>query len=525
MSMFGITWVDSLIIVWYFIILLIIGFSFYSRTHTESELFLAGRRLTWPAIGFSLFATNISSTTMIGLAGSAYVYGVAVSSYEWMATLVLIFGVLFIFPFYFHHRISTIPEFLEKRFNVAIRRYVSMFTILLSVVIDIAASLYAGALLIAIFLPGTNIWITCFVLAVLAGLYTAGGGLAAVVYTDILQAVLIIMAGTILSFAVFSQYDFSWTAATDGLQELHLQIFRPAHDSFLPWTGIVLGLPLLSFYVWIINQYIVQRILGAKNINHARWGALFGASLKLLVLFIMVIPGLMAINLLPKLDNPDMVFPTLVKELLPPGVLGIMLAGVLAAIMSSLDSALNSASTLIVIDLIKPLRPHLESKQLARIGKSITLGLMIFAGVWAPFISYFSGLFDYVQIALAYLIPPVVTVFLAGIFLPGTHGRSALWTMVSGHFFSGIFIILTLNDILKVHYTLITFLLFLISCFSIFILNHLLSPGQDEPKDLTALTWIHRPQVKENSGHRLYDHKLLSIIILCLLLLTVWKFL
>ena len=323
MSMFGITWVDSLIIVWYFIILLIIGFSFYSRTHTESELFLAGRRLTWPAIGFSLFATNISSTTMIGLAGSAYVYGVAVSSYEWMATLVLIFGVLFIFPFYFHHRISTIPEFLEKRFNVAIRRYVSMFTILLSVVIDIAASLYAGALLIAIFLPGTNIWITCFVLAVLAGLYTAGGGLAAVVYTDILQAVLIIMAGTILSFAVFSQYDFSWTAATDGLQELHLQIFRPAHDSFLPWTGIVLGLPLLSFYVWIINQYIVQRILGAKNINHARWGALFGASLKLLVLFIMVIPGLMAINLLPELENPDMVFPTLVKELLPPGVLGI----------------------------------------------------------------------------------------------------------------------------------------------------------------------------------------------------------
>lgn len=522
--MFGITWIDTLIIIWYFIILMIIGFSFYARTHTESELFLAGRRLTWPAIGFSLFATNVSSTTIIGLAGSAYVYGVAVSAYEWMATIVLIFGVIFIFPFYSLHGISTIPEFLEMRFNAAIRRYISVFTILLSVIIDIAASLYAGALLIAIFIPGTSIWVTCLVLAILSGVYTAGGGLAAVVYTDILQAVLIMMACTILSFAVFSQYDFSWSQAINSLDHLQLQLFRPSDDGFLPWTGIILGLPLLSFYVWLINQYIVQRVLGAKNLNHARWGALFGATLKLCALFIMVFPGLMAINLFPNLDNPDMVFPTLVKDLLPPGVLGIMLAGVMAAIMSSLDSALNAASTLIVLDLIKPNKPNLDSKQLARIGKSIILGLMIFAGVWAPFISYFSGLFDYVQIALAYLIPPVVAVFVAGIFLPGTHCRSAFWTLVSGHTWSALLMFLTLQDVLTVHYTMITFLLFLISMFTIITLNHVLTPEANTSKDLTNLTWYTRSFPAEVKTKWYFDYKVLSIGILILLCITVWKF-
>ena len=456
----GLHLIDLTIVLWYIVILLIIGLSFSKRTKTESELFLAGRRLTWPAIGFSLFASNISSTTIIGLAGLGYTYGVAASNYEWMATIILILGIFFFFPYYLKHRVTTVPEFLEKRFNADVRKYVSAFTILLSVVIDIAASLYAGSLIIQVFYPNVQIWQTCMLLAIIAGIYTAAGGLAAVVYTDILQSVLVLMGCFILFLAVLGQYGFSWVEAVDHIDPQMMHMILPGHDPHLPWIGTVLGLPILGFYVWIINQYIVQRILAARSLSHARWGALLGAGLKLTILFLMVMPGVMAIPLFPGLDNPDKVFPSLMTSLLPPGVLGLVLAAIIAAIMSSLDSALNSASTLIVNDFLKPSNPNQSTKQFARLGKYTTLFLMIFAGAWAPLISKFEGLFVYVQVALAYLIPPIVVVFIGGFVSTRISGKAAFRTLVVGHLLSIVFILAQLDDVTGIHYTVLPFLLF-----------------------------------------------------------------
>ena len=510
----GLHVIDLTIVLWYVVILLVIGLSFSSRTKTESELFLAGRRLTWPAIGFSLFASNISSTTIIGLAAFGYTYGVAASNYEWMATIILILGIFFFFPFYIKHRITTVPEFLEKRYDAKVRKYVSVFTILLSVVIDIAASLYAGALIIQVFYPNVQIWQTCMFLAVIAGIYTAAGGLAAVVYTDILQSVLVLIGCFILFLAVLGQYGFSWGNAVAHIDPKWMQMILPSSDKHLPWTGTLFGLPILGFYVWIINQYIVQRILAARSISHARWGAILGAGLKLTILFLMVMPGVLAIPLFPDLDNPDKVFPTLMTSLLPPGVLGLLLAAIIAAIMSSLDSALNSASTLIVNDFLKPSFPERSTKHFAKLGKYTTLILTIFAGVWAPFISRFEGIFVYVQVALAYLIPPIVVIFLGGFVSRRVSGKAAFRTLIVGHLLSIVFILWKMDDRMGIHYSVLPLILFILNAALLALMTYLY-PNRDTKK-LEDTTFYSNLGLQEKASSWYLDYRVQVGVLLVL---------
>jgi len=212
-----------------------------------------------------------------------------------------------------------------------------------------------------------------------------------------------------------------------------LSVVRPLDDPTMPWLGTIIGVPVLGFYFWCTNQFIVQRVLGARDIHHARWGALFGGLLKLPVLFIMVFPGIIACVLYPEISRPDEVYPKMVSDLLPVGIRGLVLAGLLAAIMSSVDSTLNSASTLVTMDFVRKLRPSISEQGLAKIGRITCIIFMIVAVLWVPVVSSFSTLFQYLQSALAYLFPPVVAVFLLGMFYKRATSTGALVGMIGGH--------------------------------------------------------------------------------------------
>ena len=297
----------------------------------------------WIPVGFSLFASNISSTTLVGLSGAAYVWGIAVSNYEWMAAFVLVFFAVFFIPCYLNARITTVPEFLERRFDRRSRLYFSGLTLFSNIVVDTAGTLFAGAMVITVFFPQLDLFTACLLLALVAGVYTAAGGLAAVVYTDVLQAVVLLVGACLVSYLSFAELDFSWARVVAETPPAKLSLMLPLDDPNLPWLGTLVGVPILGFYFWCTNQFIVQRVLGARSIAHARWGALLAGFLKLPVLYLMVLPGVMAGIFLPELENADMVFPALVTTLLPAGLAGLVIAGLLAAIMSSIDSTLNSA--------------------------------------------------------------------------------------------------------------------------------------------------------------------------------------
>ena len=374
-----------------------------------------------------------------------------------MATVVLVFFVLFFVPIFLRSRISTIPEFLERRFGPKSRRYFSGLTIITNILVDTAGSLYAGAVVLQLFFPELDMWTTCVVLALIAGIYTAAGGLAAVVYTDVIQAVVLLLGSCLMTYFVFSHptIDFSWTALTEGVGDpAKFSVLDPTHrpmgDDKLPWLGTLIGVPILGFYFWVTNQFIVQRVLGAKSVDDARWGALLGGLLKLPVLFIMVLPGL-AFSLVWAHDNPgvaleaDKVFPHMVTTLLPVGVIGLVMAGLIAAIMSSIDSTLNSASALITSTFV-PSRPEMSEQEVLKVGRISMFIIMVVAAFWAPQIANFDGLFKYIQEMLAYMVPPVTILFLLGVFWKGGTGESAMATLVGGHLVA-VFIFLGNNGV------------------------------------------------------------------------------
>ena len=274
----------------------------------------------------------------------------------------------------------------------------------------------------------------------------------------------------------------------------HLDLIKPLDDPSLPWLGTLIGVPVLGFYYWGLNQYIVQRILGAKDLKNARWGAMLGGGLKLLPLFIMVLPGAFAYTLYPDLPNGDMVFPTLVTDLLPIGVVGIVLAGLVAAIMSSIDSTLNSASTLIVIDFVKPNKPDITSKETARVGRYTTFILMLFAALWAPQIREFPGIWDYLQQMLSFLVPPVVAIFLTGVFWQKVNGPAAFGTLVGGHVLSLAVFLLSTDGLIfetaliDLHFTIIAGLLTFL-CTGLVIFITLVTDAEPTAEQLDDLTW------------------------------------
>lgn len=304
------------------------------------------------------------------------------------------------------------------------------------------------------FFPNLEIWHVTLPLAIVAGVYTAFGGLKAVVITDAIQAIILIVGCSVLTWMLYAKLDFSWANVVANVPEGHFSVVRPIDDKALPWPGLILGVPFLGFWYWSTNQYIIQRVLGARDIRQARWGVMLAGFLKIVPLFIMVIPGAMAISILPGLENGDAVFPRAVIEILPVGMVGIVLAGLLSAIMSSVDSTLNSASTLLVVDFIKPNNPDIADSQLARYGRITTLTLMVIAALWAPMIANFQGLWDYLQEMFSIIVPPVVVLFLVGVFYKRGNGHGAFWTLVTGTLLGVLLFLAGKFEISDIHYTI-----------------------------------------------------------------------
>jgi SSS family solute:Na+ symporter len=294
--------------------------------------------------------------------------------------------------------------------------------------------LYSGSLVCQLLFPGWPLWLIVTLLAGTAGLYTTLGGLRAVIYTEAVQAVVLMLGALMISIGAFSRAG-GWHAVMRGVDPAAISLIRPIGDPGVPWPGLLLGIPLLGFYYWCTNQSIVQRMLSAKNIDHARWGALFAGLLKLPVLFLIVLPGTCALLLFPKLPRPDLVYPNLILQLLPAGIVGLVVAGFVAATMVSIASMLNSASTLITMDVIKQFKLSLSDSQVVRIGRVSTAALLVVAVAWAPQLQLFPSLWQYLQAVLAYAVPPVVALFLVGMFWRGANADGAAATMRLGSLF------------------------------------------------------------------------------------------
>ncbi|GAB3385473.1 SLC5/6 family protein [Azotobacter armeniacus] len=445
------------------------------------ELFLAGRSLGWGVVGLSLFASNISSTTLIGLPGAAWQSGIAVANYEWMAAAVLLFSTFTVVPIFLGRRITTIPELLEQRFDGRMRRYLSGVTIFLSIVLDTAGSLYAGAVVLMQFVPGLSLIPTCIGIALFTGLYTAAGGLRAVAYTDTLQTTVLLIGSAVLAWIVFGQFDHSWSQVSAALGEERLSLIRPLDDPELPWLGTLIGLPILGFYYWTMNQYVSQRLLGARDMRAAGWGAVLAANLKLLPLFIMVLPGAMAAVLLPDLERADAVFPQLIAHYAPVGLAGLIVAGLLAAIMSSIDSALNSASTLITLDFIQHRHPSTDARRLARTGRVVTLLLVVLAASWAPAIDNFPGLFAYLQQGFTYIAAPMVATFILMFVGRRVGPRGALYGTATGHALSAAWFAASQAGLIELHFTIVAGVLLLATLLACRIWAGLLGEPVQEP--------------------------------------------
>ena len=427
---FDLHWIDYAIVVIYFLGVIAHGLWVSRGKESSEDYFLAGGTLPWYLIGFSLYASNMSGASFVGLVGGAYANGLVIYNYEWTAALVLIFFLLFVLPSFLRAKIYTVPEFLERRFDHRPRRAFSVFTLLAIMFIDTAGALYAGGLVIANIIPFLELWSAVAVLAGVAGLYTILGGLGAVVVTDTVQAILLIIGGLVI-FVLGLQEVGGWSAMFADVDPDMQSLILPADDDFLPWTGLF-GVLILGFYYFGINQFVVQRTLGAKDLDQGRRGALFAGFLKLPNLFILVLPGLIALQLYPDLDSPDLAFPSLAFDMLPIGLRGLMAAALIAAIMSSLDSALNAAGTLVVRDFMLPWKPHMTENAQVRWGRIVTGIAMVVGAVYAPMIASFESLFEYFQSSLSYVVPPIVAIYLLGLFMPRVNGTGALWAIVLG---------------------------------------------------------------------------------------------
>ncbi|EYC52478.1 Na+/glucose cotransporter [Hylemonella gracilis str. Niagara R] len=439
------TW-DWAIIGAYLVIVILIGAWATRKASTSGEeLFLAGRSLGFVVVGLSLFASNISSTTLIGVAGAAYSSGISVAHYELMAALVLVFMAVVTIPVFLRARVTTIPQYLERRFGPKygpiVCRYVSALTIFLAIFVDTAGSVYAGVLVLQVLVPGIPFLPACIGLAVFAGLYTAAGGLRAVVYTDVLQALVLLVGAGIIAWEVFAQFDFSWATATAAIPADKLSLVRPLDDPNLPWLGVILGLPVLGFYYWGANQYIMQRVLGARSLEQARGGAMLAAALKLLPLFLMAIPAAFAFALLPDLSSGDQVFPTMIVKFLPAGLTGLVVAGLIAAIMSTIDSTLNASSTLVMVDFVRAEERGWSQRRIVAVGRLTTAAFVTVAALWPLVIRDFPGLFNYIQQVFSYAVPPLAVVLLMGMCWQRMSGRAALLTLVAGHVLGALILV------------------------------------------------------------------------------------
>jgi SSS family solute:Na+ symporter len=448
-------WDIAIILIYFGIILWIAQWASKSKSDSGSavDYFLAGKNSGWLVIGASLFASNIGSEIILGVSGAGARGNMPMANFEIIAALVLILlGWIFV-PFYLRTGVYTMPEFLEKRYSKACRNYLSVISILAYVITKISLIIFAGALVFETI--GISFWTGAIVTVVATGFYTVLGGLKAVIYTDMVQAFILLLgtiAVTLFGLHAVGGWDEMIQIITIASQDSQnppvgdfFNLWRPSSDTEYPWTGMLFGAPILGVWYWCTDQYIVQRTLSAKDVNNARKGALFAGYLKLLPVFIFFIPGVIAYALLQKgdisfsIENADQALPAMINGFLPTGLKGLAIAGLLAALMSSLSSAFNSSSTLLTIDFYQKYRPKASQKDLVRFGQIATVLLVLISLGWIPFMKSLmgGGIFHYLQSVQAYISPPIAAVFLFGLFYKWINATGAIVSLWVG-FFIGV---------------------------------------------------------------------------------------
>ncbi len=485
------TSLDWVMVALYFSVLLGVAWWVVGKgKETADDYFLAGRNLSWWIVGASIFASNIGSEHIVGLAGSGATDGVALAHYELHAWCLLLLGWLFV-PFYMRTRVFTMPEFLEKRFSVESRYVLSIVSLLTFIVSKIAVGIFAGGVVFATLLPELRIdigsvhigsfWIGSIGVIVLTGLYTMLGGMRAVAYNDAVQVFVLILGSLLLTV-----YGLIQLGGWERLRELcgsdMFNLWKPMNpvgvvgtwspvierdaagqltrqawyfNQQFPWLGMAICAPIIGMWYWCTDQYIVQRALGAPNETEARRGSIFAAFLKLFPVYLFIIPGLICFALaksgtypaLAHIVGPDgrpvaaetqAAFPLMVKYLLPAGLRGIVVAGLLSALMGSLAGVFNACSTLFTVDLYEKWNPGASQAQIVRTGRIATAVMVLIAILWLPVIQGAHGLYNYLQAVQGYLAPPIFVVFFAGVFFKRLNAQGCLWAMIVG-FLVGVF--------------------------------------------------------------------------------------
>lgn len=430
--------IDLVIIVVYMAAILLVGIVSARRTKITGQVFfLAGRSLSWGVVGAALFASNISTIHLVGLTASGYNEGLVWGNFEWMASFSLILLSLVFAPFYFRSRVSTLPEFLERRYSPASRSILAVMAIMAALFIHIGMSLYAGAVVFQQFF-GIRVEVSILIVSAIVSIYTIFGGLKAVVVTEtfntaiLLVGVCIITIFAILALPAHGIHTLAAFRAAAKPEQLH--VIRSNSTVGLNWYAIFLGYPILGVWYWCTDQTIVQRVLGAKTERDAQLGPLFAGFLKILPMFVLILPGVIAYVLFRDQIGTasNQTLPVLIDMLVPSGLRGLITAAVLAALMSAVSAALNSSGTLVAVDIVKRLRPATTDSQMVTIGRVSSAVVMILAILWSTQGGRFSSIFAAINVIAADLAPPITTVFLFGVFWRRGTKEASVVTLLSG---------------------------------------------------------------------------------------------
>jgi SSS family solute:Na+ symporter len=411
---------DYVVLALYFLVIFAIGWYFSRKERTTTDYFLASRNVAWWAIGASLFSSNIGSEHFIGLAGQGASSGMAAGHYEWLASIiVLILGWVFV-PFYLRSNIYTMPEFLERRYSGACRMYLAGISLIAYLFTKISVSIFAGAIVLKAVL-GWDMVKSSLALVIATGIYTVAGGLAAVIYTEVIQTVILVAGALILTYVGLNEVG-GWSELRAAVPADYFHMMKPVTDKTFPWTGIFFGAPILGIWYWCTDQVIVQRVLAAKDVGNARGGTIVAGFLKILPVFMLIVPGMISRALYPQemAADSNAAFPTLVVRLMPAGLQGVMVAAMLAALMASMD-------------FYKKLRPDASDRRLINVGRVATVIMVILSLLWIPFMSRISSeLWTYLQSVQAYISPPIAAVFLLGVFWKRINGQGAIVALLVG---------------------------------------------------------------------------------------------
>jgi len=522
--------VDILFVILY--LLIIAGVSIWSIRKSKaspSDYFLANRNLGWWVIGASILASNVGSEHIVGLAGTGATSGLVMGHYELHSWILLVLGWVFV-PFYMRSMVYTMPEFLERRFNAKTRRLLSIIQLLSYVIAKASVTIFAGALVFNSFL-GVDFWTGAIILVIVTGIYTILGGLHTVMYTEAIQAIILLFGSAVLLFIGLDKVG-GWQGLLNSVPREKFNMFPSLKDPNFPWLGILFASPIVGIWYWCTDQHIVQRCLAGRNEREARRGTIFAAYLKLLPFFIFLVPGLIAVALVNQgkltLTDNNAAFPTLVKSLMPLGLRGLLAGGLLAALMSSLASVYNACSTLFTMDIYQKMKPEASGKELVRVGRIATGAVVLLGMAWIPLMGRISGtLYQYLQSVQSYLAPPIAAVFLLGVFFKRLNGAGALTAMVVGFIIGAAKLMLelfqtdlsgVLHDFATINFLYFCIYLFLFSVVLMVVVSLLTpKPNEDHIKGLTFSTTVAEDRAASRASWNKWD-VILSLIVVAIII-------